>query len=411
MDRIELFNSGAQDINITNWYVSDTSKDYYKSKITTATDVPALGYHVLLPDEMGLDLDGIRGGEILLISADANGRPLQFIDQIEYGLAGRGVSLGRWPTSADPFVALETTTLGGPNAGVEISEVIISEVYFNPEDPDGDRGIRPLDLEFVEVTNTSESPVDLTGWQLAGEVAYTFPDGTTLGANDSAVLVSFDPTAGTGPNKANLFRFILGLPPTDDVAGVVTDPGTRRSRDVLKDAGALVQLVRPGLPAPDDPNTIPLVVVDQVSYLPTAPWPEGTAGAGKSLTRTRAEDYGLFASSWVGATPSPGTVQFVERMAGDANEDGRFDQLDVVHVLQGGKYQTQQPASFAEGDWNGDGEFNQLDIVAALQTGTYLAPFAAVGGLVKSSHAAIDTSFADSDNWFTSIREFTIDRI
>jgi hypothetical protein len=63
---------------------------------------------------------------------------------------------------------------------------------------------------------------------------------------------------------------------------------------------------------------------------------------------------------------------------GDANRDLRFDQLDIVQVLQAAKYLTGQPATFEEGDWNGDGVFDQLDIVAALQTGNHLkGPYAA----------------------------------
>ena len=129
-DKIELFNNGPHKTIITNWYVSDSSKGYFKSQIVAPTTVPAFGYHVLLPEEIGLDLDGIRGGEILLISADASGRPLRFVDRVEFGLVRRGVSLGRWPTSGDPLVALESTTFGGPNAGREISDMIISEIYF-----------------------------------------------------------------------------------------------------------------------------------------------------------------------------------------------------------------------------------------------------------------------------------------
>jgi hypothetical protein len=57
--------------------------------------------------------------------------------------------------------------------------------------------------------------------------------------------------------------------------------------------------------------------------------------------------------------------------AGDANRDGAFNQLDIVQVLQAGKYQTGQPAAWSEGDFNGDSLCDQLDIVAALQSGKY----------------------------------------
>lgn len=371
MDAIELFNNGPGDVNVTNWYVSDTPENYFKGRVTAAKTVPAYGYVVLTAAEMGLDLDGIRGGEILLMSADASGRPLQFVDRVEFGSADRGVSLGRWPTGADPFIPLDRTTFGGPNAGPEVPDVIISEIYFNPLVPGNSGLIQPRDLEFIEVTNVTDRPVDLTGWQLAGQVRYAFPEGATLGANKSMVILTFDPTAATGRTKAEVFKITLGMSPADEVFGVLTDPHNSRSRDVVRDDGALVKLVRPGLPSPEDPNAIPMLVVDQVNYLPTSPWPGGTARGGKSLTRVGGQDYGLFATSWVAANPSPGTAQFFERIAGDANDDGKFDQLDVTLALLSGKYRTGEPARWLEGDWTGDGVFDQLDLVAALQTGNY----------------------------------------
>jgi hypothetical protein len=76
---------------------------------------------------------------------------------------------------------------------------------------------------------------------------------------------------------------------------------------------------------------------------------------------------------------------------GDANQDLKFDQLDLVQVQIAGKYFTGQTATWGEGDWNGapggspgnpptgNGLFDQLDIVAALSAGKYLSgPYAAV---------------------------------
>jgi hypothetical protein len=59
-------------------------------------------------------------------------------------------------------------------------------------------------------------------------------------------------------------------------------------------------------------------------------------------------------------------------LPGDANLDGRFDQSDILDVLQAGKYGTDQHAEWGEGDWTGDGKFDRSDIVAALQTAAYL---------------------------------------
>jgi hypothetical protein len=65
------------------------------------------------------------------------------------------------------------------------------------------------------------------------------------------------------------------------------------------------------------------------------------------------------------------------RQAGDANQDGQFDQFDLIRVLQADKYLSGEPADWSQGDWNGDGRFDQRDIIAALQTGNYLqGPYA-----------------------------------
>ena len=61
-----------------------------------------------------------------------------------------------------------------------------------------------------------------------------------------------------------------------------------------------------------------------------------------------------------------------QTVQGDSNNDGVFDQLDIVQVLQASKYQTGTRAEWTDGDWNGDGVFDRLDIVAALQSDCYL---------------------------------------
>jgi hypothetical protein len=100
-------------------------------------------------------------------------------------------------------------------------------------------------------------------------------------------------------------------------------------------------------------------------------------------------------------------------MAGDADMDLKFDQLDLVQVQIAAKYLTGQPATWGEGDWDGapggtpgdpptgNGFFDQLDIIAALAAGTYLTgPYAAIhsspmagdGPTSMIDHAANDLS-------------------
>ena len=56
---------------------------------------------------------------------------------------------------------------------------------------------------------------------------------------------------------------------------------------------------------------------------------------------------------------------------GDSNFDGEFSSSDFVAVFGTAKYETGNPATWAEGDWNGDGFFNSTDFVAAFAGGGY----------------------------------------
>jgi hypothetical protein len=100
---------------------------------------------------------------------------------------------------------------------------------------------------------------------------------------------------------------------------------------------------------------------------------------------------GLFHTGNWGKLEFEGRFNVVRLLAGDADQDLDFDQLDLVKVQIAGKYLTGQSATWGEGDWNGapggrpgdpplgDRLFNQLDIIAALAAGTYLTgPYAAI---------------------------------
>lgn len=103
-----------------------------------------------------------------------------------------------------------------------------------------------------------------------------------------------------------------------------------------------------------------------------------------------------FAGSFSTLVPEMGLTL----MAGDADQDLKFDQSDLVKVLKAGKYLTGEPARWGEGDWSGapgdppagDGLFNQRDIVAALQSDAYLTvPYLAIqkGGVIGDEQTSI----------------------
>jgi len=91
------------------------------------------------------------------------------------------------------------------------------------------------------------------------------------------------------------------------------------------------------------------------------------------------------------------TAFIPDPLGGDANRDGAFNQLDIVAVLQAGKYLTGEPATFAEGDWNGDGVFSQLDIVEALAVGDYLPGSNAAATIAKSVDEVLENESSLDD--------------
>ena len=51
--------------------------------------------------------------------------------------------------------------------------VVINEIFYNaPNDLS--------DLEFVELLNTDEKSVDLSGWELGGGIAFVFPSDSVV---------------------------------------------------------------------------------------------------------------------------------------------------------------------------------------------------------------------------------------
>lgn len=56
---------------------------------------------------------------------------------------------------------------------------------------------------------------------------------------------------------------------------------------------------------------------------------------------------------------------------GDSNVDGEFNSGDLVAVFTAARYETGEPANWAQGDWNADGIFGSGDLVAAFTDGGY----------------------------------------
>jgi hypothetical protein len=360
-DLVELHNPTDQPIDITNWYVGNSTDNYFPARITAPTTVPAGGYHVLSLAGLGIDLNWWRGDEVWLTEADASGRPLRLVDHVQFGPSGLNVSVGPAPDVGGDWRPLARQTFGRQNSGSLTGDVIVSEVHYAPIDPDGDRRqFKAEQFEFVELYNRTDAAIDLSGWRLTGDTEITFPSGTAIGPHQTLLAAAFDAADSL---QTSIFRVNLGLGSDTPLVGPF-DGG-------LNDGGGLVRLERIELPPADEPDFVPYLYVDEVAYGDSGLWPGEIAGTGHSLQRRSPTAPGNVPSSWMAARANPGSVDFALRQPGDANEDGQFDQRDIVLVLRSGKFRSGEPADWSEGDWNEDGQFDQRDLVEALQTGEY----------------------------------------
>jgi hypothetical protein len=382
LDAIELLNTTNNTVDISGWYVSDARENYRKYRIPAGTLLGPGQYLVLDESDFNASggeatgdfaLNSAHGDDVWLVQADLGGRLLRFADHVEFGATETGVSMGRWPNGTGSMLPMEHLTLGQANSSPKAGDVIISELHYHPVDSDGYGPLLPRDFEFVELYNRTSNPVDLSGWRLAGGVDLTLKGGTTIGPRQALLAVPFDPG---DQGQTNLFRLAYGLGPDTQLAGPYS--GT------LDNGGETIRLQRPDESPPEELDFTPYVLVDRVRYDDQAPWPASADGQGDSLTRTSSVAPGDLPTSWTAARPSAGHADLFVRRVGDSNEDGRFDQLDIVLTLRGGKYLTGQPATWRDGDWTGDGRFDQNDIVAALREGTYLqGPYAGLPWLAS----------------------------
>jgi CotH kinase protein/Lamin Tail Domain/Chitobiase/beta-hexosaminidase C-terminal domain/Bacterial TSP3 repeat len=160
---------------------------------------------------------------------------------------------------------------GTSDPSVLAASLFVSEIMYHPPDQgsvDGD------EFEFLELYNAGPVTLDLGGLRFVSGVAFTFPDGATLGRGQSYVLA----------RNAQTFAALYPAVPVD---GLYTGR--------LDNGGELLTLE-----TPDGETIFSLTYDDQ------APWPVTPDGAGHSLQRIAWTENGSDAAAWIAASPTPG---------------------------------------------------------------------------------------------------------
>jgi hypothetical protein len=183
-DFVELHNRSYEAIDVSRCYLSDFDEGRLdRFPIPSGTVIPPRGFIHFRRDDppypASFDFNLAAGGERVLLTAPNLDRVL---DAVRFAGQSNGVSMGRSPDGAAWCMAMLSQTPGTTNSGARGSDVVMTEIMFNPlsEDDDG---------EFIEVHNRSASPIFVTNFSIAG-VGYTIPGNfnTTIPSNGFLVV-------------------------------------------------------------------------------------------------------------------------------------------------------------------------------------------------------------------------------
>ncbi|MDP6046304.1 MAG: lamin tail domain-containing protein, partial [Phycisphaerae bacterium] len=174
------------------------------------------------------------------------------------------------------------------NPSSRMGGLIISEIMYNPVDPDGVGALTASDVEFVEIYNSEEVSNDMSGYELTGEIDFVFPEGTVISGRSYIVVAS-------NPVVAEWHYGIVGvLGPFS--GNLNNDGGTLRLRNQMN------------------------AILQDIQYDDDYPWPAAADGAGHSLVMTR-PDFGedsveaWEASDYVDGNPGTYNQTFTDNLA------------------------------------------------------------------------------------------------
>ncbi|MCP4194093.1 MAG: hypothetical protein GY768_26080 [Planctomycetaceae bacterium] len=338
----------------------------------------------------------LQAGENVFAVEVHQGRAVFFDRDLTFGLSLEGTGKIK---QEDPFEDLDQ--------GARITELM-----YNPES-DGS-------IEFVEITNVLDQPLDLTGVRLSTAIEFVFPD-SVLQPHESVVVAedvaAFRDHYGAHPrvigeyegklaNGGESISLIFPEPfdsailrfdfsdrwfPQTDGEGYsleVVDPQLRIDRWSELDAWQASSWVggSPGFLGTDRPgdfNSDGKLDVQDIDLMSDAV----RAGAG---------DFDLDHNGTVDLADLENLVETIFNTSiGDANLDGLFNSGDLVTVFQAGQYEDDivGNSTWSSGDWNCDAEFSTSDLVYAFQQGQYSAASMAVQNRRPASHAAVSHLF------------------
>ena len=175
VDFIELFNYGAQPVDLSGCTLSDDPTTN-KFVMVANTVIQPQGFISFDQAQLGFALSA--AGETIYFKDPNN---IRVIDAVRFGAQENGVSTGRFPDGAAGLDRLQTKTPGAKNGRLRIPDVVINEIMYDSVSGDSND-------EYVELHNRTAGSVDVSRWSLTDGIQYTIPQGTTLPADGYLVI-------------------------------------------------------------------------------------------------------------------------------------------------------------------------------------------------------------------------------
>jgi hypothetical protein len=208
-DFVELYNPDPLPVNLGGLYLSDKpGPQPQKYQIPALSFVNGGGFVVFTaddntqngPDHVNFKL-GHNNGLIGIATATTP------IDRITYGPQRTNISMGRNPDGASTMAFFSPANPGLTNVsgGASTSPLRITEINYNAP---GAGSLSGDEYEFIELTNTGASSINLNGFKFTAGVNFTFGN-IDLPAGVRIVVVknqaAFTARYGTGINIAGTF--------------------------------------------------------------------------------------------------------------------------------------------------------------------------------------------------------------
>ncbi|HLV31822.1 MAG TPA: lamin tail domain-containing protein [Chitinispirillaceae bacterium] len=293
-DAIELYNPNEFAVDVSGWYLTDRKVDPMKFRIPDGSVIDAKGYMVFyathfgdssLPYPFGLS----ENGEDVYLFSDSLGR--DYSDGFSFDATDNGVAYGRYINGVGEVkhCALKEPTLGKENSGPMLSDIVITEIMYNP--PDGKS-------EYLEIKNISSQTVPLfdqnnphNTWKISG-FGTQFPLDVSIKSGE-VILVTNDTVPeeklraayGNIPDNAKIFSIATGK---------------------LSNSGEKISLMAPVKPDSGSDKVF-YKEIERVEYDDDGLWSTLADGNGSSLVRKNLDQFADDAGNWKSGPPTPGT--------------------------------------------------------------------------------------------------------